>query len=423
MKFLLFLFPGLLTICSHALFEPAGDDPRASCPAELRSLSTEQVQRRLLDPHTVLLEYRLGTERSVLRVVTHDSASGYVLPPRGEIEPMVAKLSRRILDRRRVLAERAFENGVTRLGEMLLGPVAERLEGRRLLIVPDGGLHDLPFGVLPLPGEDRGYEPLVLRSELVVLPSVSMLYRLRAVRRDRARAPKALAVIADPVFDPHDARLGGVSGIASRQRAAGELSDRLARLPYSRREAGTISRFVDPDQRLRALDFDASRKLVESGVLRQYRILHFATHAAFDRERPERSGLILSRVDERGRSRDGLLRAREIPGLGLAPELVVLSACRTAAGGAPDDGRTPDVSRGFLTAGAAAVVASLWRVDDEATSELMIRFYRGLLRQRLPPAAALRRAQVSMWRDADFAAPFYWAGFILQGDWRSDPLG
>jgi CHAT domain-containing protein len=135
-------------------------------------------------------------------------------------------------------------------------------------------------------------------------------------------------------------------------------------------------------------------------------------------QHPKLSGIVLSLYDEQGRPIDGFVRAHEIYNLKLNAELVVLSACRTALGREIKGEGLVGLTRGFMYAGTPSVVASLWDVRDEATSELMSRFYERMFKDRMRPAAALRAAQVSMWREKRWAAPYYWAAFILQGEWN-----
>lgn len=150
----------------------------------------------------------------------------------------------------------------------------------------------------------------------------------------------------------------------------------------------------------------------------RYRVLHFATHGLLNSQHPELSGIVLSLVDERGRPQDGFLRLHEIYNLKLGADLVVLSACQTALGKEIKGEGLVGLTRGFMYAGAPRVVSSLWNVDDRATAELMKRFYEAMFIQGMPPAAALRAAQTSLRREKGWAAPYYWAGFTLQGEWR-----
>ena len=155
-----------------------------------------------------------------------------------------------------------------------------------------------------------------------------------------------------------------------------------------------------------------------SAELARYRIVHFATHGVLDDKRPELSGLLLSMVNEHGRQQDGFLGLNSIYNLKLSAELVVLSACQTGLGKEVKGEGLIGLTRGFMYAGAARVVASLWKVDDEATAELMKRFYRRMLQDNMPAAAALRAAQVEMWQQKQWRSPYYWASFVLQGDWK-----
>jgi CHAT domain-containing protein len=166
------------------------------------------------------------------------------------------------------------------------------------------------------------------------------------------------------------------------------------------------------------VDFDASLATVQKPEMANYRILHFASHSLLDSRRPALSGIVLSLVDRQGRPQDGFLQAHEIYNLKLNADLVVLSACQTALGKDVRGEGLLGLTRGFMYAGAPRVVASLWKVPDSATAELMKRFYEAVLRDELPPAAALRKAQASLAQRSAWSAPYYWAGFILQGEWR-----
>jgi CHAT domain-containing protein len=190
------------------------------------------------------------------------------------------------------------------------------------------------------------------------------------------------------------------------------------RLRSSRREAEEILATVGGGDNLKALDFEASRATALSERLGQYRVVHFATHGLLDVQHPELSGLVLSLVDERGHPQNGFLRAHDIYNLKLGADLVVLSGCQTALGKEVKGEGLLSLTRGFMYAGAPRVVASLWRVPDQATAELMKRFYRGMFTEGLAPAAALRAAQVAIWKEKRWSPPYYWAAFTLQGEWK-----
>ncbi|HEY8461988.1 MAG TPA: CHAT domain-containing protein, partial [Blastocatellia bacterium] len=198
--------------------------------------------------------------------------------------------------------------------------------------------------------------------------------------------------------------------------APGEL--RISRLPFTGLEAERILSLAPAGAGMKALAFKANRAAVTSGRLSQYRYVHFATHGLADSERPELSTIVLSLYDERGRPQDGFLRAHEVYNLDLPAELVTLSACETGLGKLTRGEGLVSLTRGFMYAGAARVAVSLWSVNDRATAELMTKFYRRMLANGERPAAALRAAQVEMWRDKRWESPYYWAAFILQGEWR-----
>jgi len=262
--------------------------------------------------------------------------------------------------------------------------------------------------------------------EIVYAPSAAVLLALRGGQAPAPAASESVAVLADPVFEASDPRVRGgreegaeAPATSALSRAAASLGRTgFARLPFSRREADWIASEVPPEALLRATDFEASRALVAGGALDQRQVIHFATHGVLETEHPDLSGLVLSLVDEQGRSRDGFLRMPEVYNLHLSARVVVLSACQTALGREVRGEGLMGLTRGFLYAGARAVVASLWQVDDESTPELMKRFYRGMLKEKRRPADALRLAQLEMSRDKRWSAPFYWAGFVLQGEWR-----
>jgi CHAT domain-containing protein len=253
---------------------------------------------------------------------------------------------------------------------------------------------------------------------------------LRRESAGRKPAAKTLAVLADPVFSKDDQRVQApgksrvaedeeTSPTADVKRSAGEsgLAD-LVRLRFSRLEANEITRLAAEKTKLEALDFAANRTLATSAEIGQYRIVHFATHGLINNRRPELSGVVLSLVDEQGNPQNGFLRLYDIYNLKLRADLVVLSACQTALGKEYKGEGLVGLTRGFMYAGAPRVVASLWRVPDNATAELMRRFYRAMFIESMPASAALRKSQLALQRDPRWAAPYYWAGFTLQGEWR-----
>jgi CHAT domain-containing protein len=315
------------------------------------------------------------------------------------------------------------------LSRLLLGPVADQIDRdrKRLAIVAEGALQFIPFAALPLPG-DSGGAPLVSRHEVVMLPSATTLAVLRQESSGRGSPERRVAVLADPVFDRSDSRVW-TRGRAARDEPAFAKSDslvrsmhdsglqRLERLTGTRREAEQIAALAGRRSSLEALDFQASRSTALGPEVASARIIHFASHGLLNARHPELSGIVLSLVNKQGRPIDGFLQTRDVYKMRLSADLVVLSACQTALGKDVRGEGLLGLSRGFMYAGVPKIVASLWRVPDRATAELMKCFYRGILVEGLRPAAALRAAQNTLRRQRLWSSPYSWAAFTLQGDW------
>ena len=409
--------------------------PRYAALTDPAPLKLKEIQLQSIDQDTLLLEYSLGEERSFLWAVTPSSLRAYTLPRRAEIEATALRAYGLLTKSNKRQYTGSSELAAAELSSMILGPVVAEFGRKRLVIVSDGVLQYLPFGALPNPAAAGAgapkRRPLIVNLEVVNLPSASVLATMRREMSERRRAARTVAVFSDPVFHPEDPRVKQArpgaekangdeskteSDLVRSAKETGLMS--FERLIHTRKEAEAIIALAQPEQGFKALDFAASRATVINAGLDQYRIVHFATHGLLNSRRPELSGIVLSLVDEAGRAQEGFLRAHEIFNLKLNAELVVLSACSTALGKEIKGEGLAGLTRGFMYAGTPRVIASLWNVRDDATAELMKRFYRNMLIGKSSPAAALREAQISMWREPRWAAPYYWAGFTLQGEWR-----
>jgi CHAT domain-containing protein/Tfp pilus assembly protein PilF len=397
-------------------------DRLAPPPAGPSFASLRQMQS-LADRDTLLVVYLLAEPTSFAWTIDRETVTAHLLPGRERIE----QLARRVVAALPLSQEHATRETTARavqeLSEAVLSPLGKRLAGRRrLVILPDGALSLVAFGALRAPAErtEEPAEPLLAHHEIVMLPSATALLAQRKRLAGRPPAPGTVAILADPVFSTADERLSRGSGtrsVADGQVAEGiDLS--LHRLPYTAEEAQAIARLVPPRERLLALGTAAHRDLVLSGALRRYRILHFATHGLLDPVLPERSGVVLSLVDGQGRRREGFLSAPDVAGLDLPAELAVLSACQTALGREVRGEGVVGLTQAFFRAGVRGVVVGYWSVDDRATSVLMAAFYRNLLQDGMPPATALRAAQLAVRGEERWKAPYYWAGFSFHGDWQ-----
>jgi len=281
----------------------------------------------------------------------------------------------------------------------------------------------VPFAALPI-GRGR---PLIVDHEFVSLQSASAFAVQRQNLANRPLAPKTVAVIADPVFSRNDERLNHGGAVVNEPAATriiehqpggpgGQLS--IPRLPFTRWEADRILAVSPPDSSLKAVGFNANSGMAESGELSKYRYVHFATHGYLDTTRAGLSAVVLSMFDKDGKPQDGFLRTHDIYNLKLPAELVVLSACETGLGKEVTGEGLEGLTRAFMYAGARRVVVSLWNVNDKATAALMQQLYTGMLRNGKTPAAALRAAQIEMLRTRQWQSPYFWAPFVMQGEWK-----
>jgi CHAT domain-containing protein len=439
--------------------------PRYAALTQPQTITLKEIQTQVLDANTLLLEYSLGKERSYVWAVTPVSMTSYELPQSSEIEIVARRFYDHLNARNKRVpgetkeqwnarvrqADKETPEAAADLSRIVLTPVATELGKKRLVIVADGVLQYIPFASLPVPSgrtsssnlSSDNYQPLIAEHEIVSLPSASALSVLRREVLGRRPAPKTVVVLADPVFAKSDSRVkrmadktGGKETQADKDAGTSESVREIQlleaaqntgvagdgmyvpRLPGTRQEAQEIIAMVAPSERKLALDFAASRETAASNELSQYRYVHFSTHGFLNSVHPELSGLVFSLVNENGEAQDGFLRAHEVFNLKLNADLVVLSACQTGIGKEVKGEGLVSLTRGFMYAGAPRVVVSLWSVSETGTTELMVRFYREMLKEGKPPAAALRAAQLSLMKEKRWSSPFFWAPFVLQGEWR-----
>jgi CHAT domain-containing protein/uncharacterized protein HemY len=414
--------------------------PQYSALTQPQPLDLKGIQQQL-NRDTVLLQYALGEERSYVWVVSQTGLQAYVLPKRAEVEELAREVYESLVARsvvksletsaqrrtRIAQADANFQQAASRLGRLIISPAAAQFNRRRLVVVADGALQYVPFAALSI--GSGPYRPLVLDHELVSLPSVSAFAVQRQNLQHRAIAPKSVAVIADPVFSVSDSRFKtSAQAQATTEPAATRIIEHLQgtangqlsipRLPFTRWEADQILAVAPSGASLKALDFNANRSIATGGELSKYRYVHFATHGYLDTSRANLSAIVLSLFDEQGKPQDGFLRTHDIYNLKLPAELVVLSACETGLGKDVTGEGLEGLTRGFMYAGARRVVVSLWNVNDKATATLMQRLYVGMLRSGKTPAEALRAAQIEMLRTRQWQSPYFWAPFVMQGEWN-----
>jgi len=281
-------------------------------------------------------------------------------------------------------------------------------EVRKLIIVPDGILHWLPFGALrPSPGEI----PLSMRYQVSQAPSAATWLRWRGSRPPAATIP-ALAMV-DPILPLFESKEG--SGTSEKRAWALDAGQRLGPLPRARREARAIKRHLGGESRS-LVGSEASEQFIKESDLQQFAVLHFAAHAVMDDASARRSAVLLAPGVG---GEDGLLQAREVAGLGLDGQVVVLAACSSASGTLLQGEGVVGLARAFFQAGAQTVVGSLWPMRDDEAAELFERFYRHLGRGQSVGQALTGAVRDAIDDDRPAAA---WAGLVVLGNADAVPL-
>ena len=407
--------------------------PRPAAGEDSRSLSLPEIQE-LLDEHTALLEYFVGEDASYLFVVTRQGLRVHPLPSKRDLVAVVDRVSSAV-DKYSRLRARHLAEDAYQLYRLLILPAAGELRGKsHLIFAPDEILYSLSFEVLltdPVPdaGVPTKSLPYLIRGRSVsYVPSAGVMAQLLAERppSDAPTPGKQFVGFGAPEevhgSERDAASVAGVRGTcpspegqpaaqSGGARAAG--GDGLPALPGARDEVCRIAQLFPAGQAVVFTGPDATEENVKtSPLVGSARNLHFAAHGFFDGSHPDRSALQLAHGVTS--AEDGLLQVREISNLELHADLVVLSACQSGMGRVVSGEGLIGMTRPFLYAGARSVVVSLWKVDDEATSDLMVSFYRNLGKVG-DKSEALRRAKLELIDRSRYSHPYYWAAFILVG--------
>lgn len=380
----------------------------------------QEVQEQVLDEETVLMEYALGIEASYLWVVTKHEFEVYFLPPKDEIEHKVRELRAAILDTIVCKYPYGYE-----LYCMLVQPAEKLLKHKRLIIIPDGILYYLPFELLLTEPQKEMAKLnytilpyLVRRHAIAYAPSATLLSTLKQNIHHasllRSNQQKFIA-FADPLFTNESE-----SGVMLRSALSQTRYSGLCPLPATRIEAESIAKLFGEGKVTLRLGSEATKRAAQSAEMKAYDYVHFATHGLLNEEKPQFSGIVLTPDDEG----DGFLQTFEIFNIDLKADIVVLSACQTGLGKIVSGEGVIGLTRAFFYAGASTVCASLWSVADESTADLMQKFYKKLVAVKhddsdpIDKVEALQQAQIEMITEGKWSSPYYWAPFVLIGDWR-----
>jgi len=393
-----------------------------------------------LDPGTVLLAYSVGEQRTDLFSITAEGHFAVTPLPVGEEDLRERVKSFRDAIGRAVPGDQtgAYRSMIALakdLCQTLIAPAEETVAGgARLLILPDGPLHFLPWAALIRNSDkvDSGWQYMIEWKPLHISLSATVYAELKRHRRGDSEPFNHFQIVAfgDPQFpatlapgDPDVIAHGSVRSAVER----GLFQWR--RLPFSRAEVESIAALFTPGSVRTYLGKEATEEAAKS-VGRDTswrhsharRIVHFATHGYLDDHFPLNSALVLSIPEQLEEGRDnGLLQVWEILDTRMDADLVVLSACGSALGKELGGEGVIGLTRAFQHAGARSVVASLWSVRDQVTAELMLGFY-DHLRNGLSKDRALQAAQIDLLRNSnggkDRSSPYFWSAFQIHGDWQ-----
>jgi CHAT domain-containing protein len=361
--------------------------PRYSDIVYTEPSSLKAIQTNVLKADETLLRYFIGEEHSMLWVVDRDQARLQKLPPRTEIASLVDRFLETAGRESLTLGHRLAGESESRELADALG-VSDLPAGRRLLVVPDGPLHHLPFDVLRPKGRY-----LIEDHEIVVVPSATTLKLMR-------EQPTRMAE-------------RGFLGIGDPQTATGDL--RFPPLPHTDEALDSIARLFAEDQRVILKGERSTKDELRSLPLDRFRYVHLATHGWLDADRSGFFGLRLRASSEE--ATEEFLHLDEVLSMKLGAELVVLSACNSGLGEMLEGEGLVGMTRGFLYAGARSLLVSLWNVNDRSAADFMREFYAELVEGRSIPEA-LRRTKLGFIASdrRGRRQPYHWAPFVLVGD-------
>lgn len=375
----------------------------------------EAVQNALEDSQTLLLSYVYGLEQAYLLALDKSQVFVRDLGDQNALNQAAQTVHRYVRTHplnRDPLKKEAYERARQFLGNTYLQLGDQLANYKRLVFIPQGMLHTVPFASLPYQ-HHRNQKATRLGNafDIAILPSSSVWLALKKRRTTYQPPPNrpALGIVANPIFQLQTTSAGSTRDQPSEATIFPQLHG-------TQREADKMASLVA--DAFVASKFNAKRDLVTSGRFQNVQYLHFATHGVINHENPHQSYLLLSRFNEQGQPLNGKLTLSDIQTLKLHADLVSLSACETASGKMIAGEGLISLANGFMAAGVPSVLGTLWKVSDDATVELMTDVYRGILQEKLKPADALRKAQFRQQNRSEWQDPYFWSGFVLIGDWQ-----
>ncbi len=352
---------------------------------------------------------------------------------RGSLARLSAELREACSARPGTSGERTYQGVSRQLYDILIAPAAKHIAGmKRLIVCPDGPLWDVPFQALLCPSSNPESTHRGGRIARIQNPKSEFLWERYSIaygysatgtkaalevrgRPNRPRPQRSMLVMANPEFGSSDPKLAHPISPSEGEKSRGFFlrSGRLGNLPHTGVEADAIA-LAYPESTVRKKGGAQEALVKQEGA--RFRMLHFATHALVNDAAPMLSGVVLSRPPKDSKE-DGILTVRELFSMNLSADMIVFSACETARGARKSGEGMIGLTWAAFAAGVPAQIVSQWSVDDEATANLMGRFYREL-RKGKSKDTSLRTAALNLMGDGKHSHPFYWAPFLLVGDWR-----
>ena len=366
------------------------------------NITLYETQKKLLDSKTAFFAYCLGKEHSYAFVITKKDFRIFPLPSKDNIQKQVSGYLKVISDK----ANKDFKLGYELFKTLVLPGLDKNMKS--IIFIPDDILHFLPFETLLTHKEKRDW--LIKDYKIAYAPSISSLREI--IQRKKSNGPKPrmdILAFGDPFFGPWEA---GENGSDIFQNYYSSNAFNFFRLKYSGFEIDKISSLFKNRKRKIFRREEANKEQLINHNLDDYKIIHFATHSIIDEKIPDRSSIVLS-IDE-NLTEDGFLLMREIYNLELNSDLVTLSSCQTGLGEFIKGEGIEGINRAFFYSGASSVLMSLWAVNDQASYQLMERFYFHL-RSSESIMSALRKAKLEIIDSNALSHPYYWAGFIVSG--------
>jgi len=367
-----------------------------------QTITLKEVQNNLLDGKTAFIAYTIGKEHSYAFAITKHNLKIFPVPERLKVQSLVSDYLGIITDKE----NQDFSPGYELYRTLVQPGLDKRI--KRIIFVPDDILHFLPFETLVT--QQREPHWLIENYRIAYVPSISS-YReiIHRKKSNRSRRSFDLLAFGDPDFGPLES--GDNNGDIFQDFYSSNAFN-FYRLAHSGTEVEIIRHLFNPSKSYTYLRKQATEEHLKNLDLKKYKIIHFATHSLIDDRKPARSSIVLSLGNNP--EEDGFLQMREVYNMDLNADLVTLSACQTGLGQFIRGEGIEGLNRAFFFAGASSVLMSLWSVNDQATYQLMERFYTHL-RSSEPIINALRKAKLEMISSENVSHPYYWAGFVVSG--------